>query len=74
MYVTGGVIDWETTNPAEVIELADQAGTPTTLPPMHVPRSGHALAAGGSRVFAFGGFSEDGLTSSCEFYDSQTNR
>ncbi len=74
MYVTGGEIDDEPTNLAEVIEVANQTGTPTALPPMQVPRTEHALAAGGSRVFAFGGWSEGGVTSSCEFYDTRKNR
>ncbi len=74
MYVTGGDINDEPTNLAEVIEVANQAGTPNALPPMQVSRSWHALAAGGSRVFVFGGWSEGGVTSSCEFYDSRTNR
>ncbi len=74
LYVTGGIIDWETTNLAEVIEVANQTGTPNALPPMQVSRSCHALAAGGSRVFAFGGIGEGGVTLSCEFYDSRTNK
>ncbi len=74
MYVTGGKVNRKPTNLAEVIEVANQAGTPNALPPMQVPRSQHALVAGGSRVFAFGGLSEGGETSSCEFYDSRTNR
>ncbi len=74
MYVTGGDINNEPTNLAEVIEVANQAGTPTTLPPMQMPRSCHALAAGGSLVFAFGGIREGNVTSSCELYDSRTNR
>ncbi len=74
LYVTGGTINGALTNLAEMIEVANQTGTPIALPPMQMPRSSHALAAGGSRVFAFGGWSEGGLTSSCEFYDSRTGR
>ncbi len=75
LYVTGGIINGARTNLAEVIEVANQTGTPTALPPMQVPRSQHALVAGGSRVFAFGGWRSEGdVTSSCEFYDSRTNR
>ncbi len=63
------------TNRAEVIDLANHTGTQTALPPMQVPRCEHALAAAGSRVFAFGGRNErDERTSSCEFYDSRTDR
>ncbi len=77
LYVTGGEVNGNPTNLAEVIEVievANQTGTPTALPPMQVPRSNHALAAGGLRVFAFGGLSEGGLMSSCEFYDSRKSR
>ncbi len=74
LYVTGGKVNRNPTNLAEVIEVANQTGTPTALRPMEVPRSDHALAAGGSRVFAFGGWSEGGVTSSCEFYDSRTSK
>ncbi len=74
LYVTGGTINGVRTNLAEVIEVANETGTPTALPPMQVPRSEHALAAGGSRVFAFGGWSEGGVTSSCECYDTRKNR
>ncbi len=74
MYVTGGDVNKKLTNLAEVIDLANPTGALTALPPMQVPRSDHALADGGSRVFAFGGISEGGETSSCEFYDSRTNR
>ncbi len=62
------------TNLAEVIDLANPTGALTALPPMQESRSCQALADGGSRVFAFGGINEDGETSSCEFYDSRTNR
>ncbi len=90
LYVAGGEVKGKPTNLAEVIEVANQTGTPTALPPMRMPRSQHALAAGGSRVFAFGGRHSDDFTtsdvffnavigisepvSSCEFYDSRTNR
>ncbi len=60
---------------AEVIDLANHTGAQAVLPPMQVPRSSHASAAAGSRVFVFGGLNErDELTSSCEFYDSRTDR
>ncbi len=75
LYVTGGVINGAVTNRAEVIDMANPTGTQTALPPMQVPRLGHASAAAGSRVFVFGGRNErDVRTSSCEFYDSRTNR
>ncbi len=74
MDVTGGTIKGTRTNLAEVIEVTYETGIPTAFRRMQVPRSDHALAAGGSRVFAFGGISEGGETSSCEFYDSRTNR
>ncbi len=74
LYVTGGTINGARTNLAEMIEVTNQTGTTTALTPMQVPRSEHALAAGGSRVFAFGGVSEGGVTSSCEFYDTRKNR
>ncbi len=74
LYITGGVINGAWTNRAEVIDLANQTGTQTALPPMQMPRSRHASAAGGSRVFVFGGRNEwDERTSSCEFYDSQVS-
>ncbi len=63
------------TNRAEVIDMANRTGTQTALPPMQVPRYWHASAAAGSLVFVFGGVNERReLTSSCEFYDSRTNR
>ncbi len=74
LYVTGGTINGARTNLADVIEEANQTGKPTALRRMQVPRSDHALAAGGSRVFAFGGISEGGVTSSCECYDMRKNR
>ncbi len=70
LYVTGGEIYG-----AEVIDVANHTDTQAALPPMQVPRSGHASAAAGPRVFAFGGVNErDEWTSSCEFYDSRINR
>ncbi len=75
MYVTGGRIDGTRTNRAEVIDVDGQAGTVTTLPPMQEAREQHALAAAGSLLFAFGGWRKGGsYKSSCEFYDSRTNR
>ncbi len=75
MYITGGDLNKKPTNLAEMIEVANQTGAPTALPPMQEPRSGHALAVGGSFLFAFGGINEGGeTTSSCEFYDSRINR
>ncbi len=75
LYVTGGVINDTVTNRAEVIDMANRTGTQTALPPMQVPRSSHASAAAGSRVFVFGGWNgRVEPTSSCEFYDSRTDR
>ncbi len=75
LYITGGEINYVPTNRAEVIDMANRTGTQTALPPMQVPRNYHASAAAGSRVFAFGGFNERReRISSCEFYDSRTNR
>ncbi len=55
--------------------LYKKTGTVTTLPPMQEARADHALAAAGSLLFAFGGYIRGGpLMSSCEFYDSRTNR
>ncbi len=63
------------TNRAEAIDVDGQAGTVTTLPPMQETREEHALAAAGSLLFAFGGWIDYGsYMSSCEFYDSRTNR
>ncbi len=66
------------TNQADVIDVDRQTGTVTSLPPMHEARSRHALAAGGSLVFAFGGWikrgERDERTSSCELFDSRTNK
>ncbi len=66
------------TNQADVIDVDSQTGTVTSLSPMQEARSGHALAAAGSLVFAFGGWIKRGewdeRTSSCELFDSRTNR
>ncbi len=75
LYVTGGRINGKQTNRAEAMYVDGQAGTVTTLPPMQEVRGDHALAAAGSLVFAFGGYIKGGsYMSSCEFYDSRTNR
>ncbi len=75
LYVTGGEISGAVTNQAEVIDMANRTGTQTALPPMQVPRYCHASAAAGSRVFVFGGRNErNERTSSCEFYDTRTDR
>ncbi len=75
LYITGGDIYCASTNWAEVIDVANHTGTQAALPPMEVPRSSHASAAAGSRVFVFGGLNElYKLTSSCEFYDSRIDR
>ncbi len=78
LYVTGGRINDKQTNRAEAFDLDGQAGTVTTLPPMQEAREDHALAAAGSLLFAFGGWIKLGWngheTSSCELYDSRTNR
>ncbi len=73
LYITGGRIDGTRTNRDEAIDVDGQAGTVTTLPPMQEAREDHALAAAGSLLFAFGGWNR-GLMSSCEFYNSRTNR
>ncbi len=71
----GGYINGISSNRVDLIDLANHTGPQTALPPMQVPRSSHASAAAGSRVFAFGGLNERvEWTSSCEFYDSRTNR
>ncbi len=66
------------TNQADVIDVDSQTGAVTSLPPMQEARESHALAAAGSLVFAFGGWIKRGAaaerTSSCELFDSQTNR
>ncbi len=73
LYATGGEINGVSTNRAEVIDLSNHTATQAALPPMQVPRSGHASAAAGSLVFAFRGFNERYEdTSSCEFYDTRT--
>ncbi len=75
LYVTGGEINRAVTKQAEVIDVANRTGTQTALPHMQVPRSSHASAAADSRIFAFGGWNErNEKTSSCEFYDSRTDR
>ncbi len=75
MYVTGGLINGKQTNRAEAIDVDDQAGTVTSLPPMQETREDHALAAAGSLLFAFGGWIDLGsYMTSCEFFDSRTNR
>ncbi len=75
MFVTGGHINGTRTNRAEVIDVDCQAGTVTSLPAMQEAREDHALAAAGSLLFAFGGYIKGGsFMSSCEFYDSRTNR
>ncbi len=66
------------TNQADVIDVDSQTGKVTSLPPMQEARSRHALAAAGSLVFAFGGWTKRGEgdeeTSSCELFDSRTKR
>ncbi len=75
LYITGGETNYVSTNQAEVIDLANHTGTQTALPPMQVPRYYHASAAAGSRVFVFGGKNERRKRiSSCEFYDTRTDR
>ncbi len=73
--MTGGKINDARTNRVEVIDLTNHTDTQTALPSMQVPRSSHASAAADSLVFAFGGLNErNERTSSCEFYDSRTDR
>ncbi len=74
-YAMGGVINKESTNRAEAIGVASHPGTTVALPPMLAARCNHASVAAGSLVFVFGGWTKTfkGL-SSCEFYDSRTNR
>ncbi len=75
LYVTGGRINGTRTNRAEAVDVDGQEGTVTSLPAMQEAREDHAFAAAGSLLFAFGGWIKDGLyMSSCEFYDSRTNR
>ncbi len=78
MYVTGGSLNKTKTNQADVIDVDSQTGKVTSLPPMQEARGYHALAAGGLLVFAFGGMIKRGegeeQTSSCELFDSRTNR
>ncbi len=75
LYSTGGVIDNLPTNRAEVIDVANHPGMIITLPPIQEARRGHASVASGSFLFVFGG--QIGMLkglSSCEFYDSRTNK
>ncbi len=58
MFVTGGRINDAPTNQAEMVDVDNHSGTHTKLPVMQVPRRDHALTAGGSFVFAFGGYDE----------------
>ncbi len=78
LYTTGGYLNNVRTNQADVIDVDSQTGTVTSLPPMQEARESHALAAGCSLVFAFGGWikrgERDERTSSCELFDSRTNR
>ncbi len=75
LYITGGEVNFAAINQAEVIYVANHSGAQTALPPMQVPRYCHAPAAAGSLVFVFGGLNErNERTSSCEFYDSRTDR
>ncbi len=66
------------TKQADLIDVDSQTGTVISLPPMQEARERHALAAAGSLVFAFGGWIPRGegqeRTSSCELFDSRTNR
>ncbi len=66
------------TNQADLIDVDSQTGTVTSLPTMQEARSSHAIAAAGSLVFAFGGLikrdEREELTSSCELFDSRTNK
>ncbi len=71
----GGYINGISSNRVDLIDLAKHTGPQTALPPMQVHRKCHASAAAGSRVFVFGGLNErNERTSSCEFYDSRTDR
>ncbi len=73
--MTGGGIGREVISRTAVIDVANHTGAQTALPPMQVPRYCHASAAAGSLVFAFGGRNDrEELTSSCEFYDTRTDR
>ncbi len=78
LYVTGGKTADTLTNRADLIDVDSQTGTVTSLPPMQEARNCHASAAAGSLVFAFGGWIKRGEgevpTSSCELFDSRTNR
>ncbi len=75
LYVTGGRINGTQTNRAESIDVDGQTRTVSALPPMQEAREDHALAAAGSLLFAFGGWIKHfSHMSSCEFYDSRTNR
>ncbi len=78
LYATGGYLNNVRTNQADVIDVDSQTGKVTSLPPMQEARHCHALAAAGSLVFVFGGWIKrneiNERTSSCELFDSQTNR
>ncbi len=72
--MTGGETNGMPTDQADVIEVANQVGKVTALPPMLELRSCHATAAVGSLVFVFGGTDEigEGL-SSCEYFDVRSS-
>ncbi len=63
------------TNQAEVLDVSSPTGEIKALPPMLESRRRHATAAAGPFLFAFGGLNEQNeISSSCEFYDSRTNK
>ncbi len=78
LYVTGGYLNHIETNKAHAIDVNSRSGTVTSLPPMQEARSSHTIAAAGSLVFVFGGWikrgEKDERTSSCELFDSCTNK
>ncbi len=78
LYATGGYLNKTLTNQADVIDVDSQTGKVASLPPMQEACRSHALVAAGSLVFAFGGLikrgEEEEWASSCELFDSRTNR
>ena len=46
----------------------------STMPPMTTPRSGHAMAALGGKIFAIGGYDGEDRLSSVEFFSPWTGK
>ncbi len=73
--ITGGQVNGNITNQAEVVDISSRTGEIKALLPMVEPRRWHASAAAGPFILGFGVFNEQNRElSSCVLYDSRTNK